>query len=138
MTRETDTSTSSSDESDEEQRSYSNANRLGVWRGWPVHIAVSQEPADAQTPDDFGVNLFVTNEDGDNVDIARIDTAHHGCHFDRLYLPEGSAERRQDYSVQYEDPDEAYLHFIEDSRWEYYVKRYHENHGLPEETRVYK
>jgi hypothetical protein len=141
MVRETSTSDSESDSdgnvSRTRQRTYSDSTRLKVWNGWPIHIAVSQEPASADIPDDFGVNLFVTNANGKNVDIARIDTDHSGCHFDRFYLPEGKPERTEDYTVQYEDPDEALLHFVKADRWEHYVKRYHENHGLPQEARVY-
>lgn len=116
---------------------YSDSNRIGVHEGWPVHIGVSQEPAEAEMPQAYGVNLFIPNEDGDNIDIARIDTAHAGCHMDRFYLPEGHPERTEDYSIQYSDPDEAYLHFVRDEEWRYYVKRYRENHRLPAETRVY-
>lgn len=117
---------------------YSDSQRIGVYDGWPIHVAVSQEPASAVAPQEFAVNLFVPNENGENVDIARIDTDHRGCHMDRLYLPEGHDERREDYTVQYEDPDEAFGHFVREREWEYYTRRYDENHGLPEETKVYQ
>ena len=117
---------------------YSNATRLGTHRGRPVHLAVSQEPADAPVPQEFGVNLFVPNAEGEDVDIARIDTAHAGCHMDRFYLPESHGERREDYSVQYETPEGAITHFLQHEEWKYYTRRYDETHGLPEETRVYE
>lgn len=116
---------------------YADSQSLGVFKGWPIHIAVSQEPADAPAPQNFGVNLFVPNENGENVDIARIDTAHEGCHIDRLYLPKDHPERQHDYTVQYETPDEAFGHFVQSREWEYMAKRHDENHGLPEEAQVY-
>jgi len=116
---------------------HSYSSRIGVYEGWPVHIAISQAPANAPVPDRFGVNLFVPDAEGENVDIARIDTAHAGCHIDRLYLPVDHPERTEDYTIQCDTPREAYEHFVEDGRWRYYVERYDQNHGLPPETRVY-
>lgn len=142
MARETGTSDANADSDEDEshtrRRTYSNSSSLDVWDGWPIHIGVSQEPVDADAPEDFGVNLFVTNENGENIDIARIDTAHRGCHFDRFYLPEGHPDRKEDYTVQYEDPDEAFLHFVKNDRWVHYVEQYHENHGLPAAARIYE
>lgn len=120
-----------------EWRGHSRSLRVGKYRGWPVHLGVSQTPKDADVPDEFAVNLFVPNPDGENVDIARIDTAHAGCHIDRLYLPTDHPERREDYGIQYATPAAAVAHFIRDETWAYYARRYDEVHGLPEETRVY-
>lgn len=111
--------------------------RVGVYDGWPVHIGVSQSPRSAPSPDHFAVNLFVVNPDGENVDIARIDTAHAGCHIDRFFLPRSHPERREDYSVQYATPTQAIAHSLRNDTWAYYAHRYHEAHGLPEKTRVY-
>jgi len=136
-----DSSDSDSDEIDAQKQEadrYANATRLGTCRGWPVHIAVSQEPSAAPAPQEFGVNLFVPNAEGENIDIARIDTAHAGCHIDRFYLPENHDERTEDYSVQYETPQGAITHFLQNEEWKYYARRYEETHGLPDETRVYE
>lgn len=123
--------------SQEQSETYRNSFRVGVYEGWPVHIGVAQTPAEASVPQEFGVNLFIPNGDGENVNIARIDTDHAGCHMDRLYLPEDTDERRQDYTVQYQTPSEAIQHFLDNKDWRYYTERFQENHGLPKETKIY-
>lgn len=132
------TNTPNKENADEADDYYSNSTRLGVYEGWPVFVGVSQRPADARAPETFGVNLYVPNGDGENIDIARIDTAHAGCHMDRLYLPEQRPNRQEDYTVQYETPDGALQFFLEDEKWKRWVQLFKDNHGLPDETRVHQ
>lgn len=68
---------------------------------------------------------------GENVDIARIDTAHSGVHIDRLYLPEDHRHYRHDYSVDVFSPREALEYFLENDRWKDWLEQYDRNHGLP-------
>jgi hypothetical protein len=104
---------------------------LGTHLGYEVHIAISQDPQDAPVPQDYGVNLYVRNTDGENVDIARVDTAHAGCHIDRFYLPEGHNQRLEDYGVSFKNPESAVGYMTDNSRWKDWVERYQDNHGLP-------
>lgn len=66
-----------------------------------------------------------------NVDIARIDTAHGGCHIDRLYLPENH-DRPHDDSVFAARPEGAVSYLPDENRWREWLDRYDANHGLPE------
>lgn len=96
-----------------------------------VHLSIRAAPSlEADAPEEFAVNLFVARSDGTNVDVARIDTAHDGVHFDRLYLPEGDP-RRRDYGVEAVDYREAVRVLI--SNWRDHVEAYAENHGFPGE-----
>lgn len=97
-----------------------------------VQVAISRRPAAATVPDEFAVNVFVPNDDGKNVDVVRIDTAHAGCHVDRFYLPEGHPRRREDYSMTFFSPEEALRFLTERNRWRRFLERYAETHGLPE------
>lgn len=103
---------------------------LGWHLGYRVQAAIDWDPPGARAPDEFAVNVFVPNRDGDNVDVVRIDTAHAGCHVDRLYLPEGDRSRLRDYGVTVYSPEEAIGRFVV-GRWREYLERYDENHGLP-------
>ncbi|MFB6244227.1 MAG: hypothetical protein ABEH80_09010 [Halobaculum sp.] len=111
-------------------RSTSNPS-LGTHRGYEVHIAVSRKPPDASVPDEFGVNCYIPREDGDNIDIARVDTDHGGVHIDRFYLPEGHEKRRHDFDFSTDRPAGAIKYFTDNQRWRDWVERYDENHGLP-------
>ena len=104
---------------------------LGNYRGHFAILAVSRESEKAPAPADWGVNLYIPRESGENVDIARVDTDHSGVHIDRFYLPEGHPDRRQDYSIQYTDPKTAIeREFLNDGLWKHYIDRYIEEHGL--------
>lgn len=105
---------------------------LGRQLGVPVQAAVSQHPPGAPAPDEFAVNVFVPDADGRNVDVVRIDTAHDGCHVDRLYLPEGDPRRREDYGMTLFSPREALRFLTETDRWRRFVERFAETHGLPD------
>lgn len=105
---------------------------LGFHLGVRVQAAVSQHPPDARVPEEFAVNVFVPNADGRNVDVVRIDTAHAGCHVDRLYLPADDPRRRRDYGVTLFSPRGALRFLVEDDRWRRFLERYAENHELPE------
>lgn len=103
---------------------------IGEYEGRTVHLAVRADPSlDARAPEQFAVTLFIPRSDGSNVDIARIDTAHDGVHYDRLYLPEDDLLRK-DYSVDIVDYREAQRVLVEN--WRDHVATYEENHGLPE------
>lgn len=104
---------------------------IGRYEGRPVALGSSREPPGAPAPDDFGVNLFVPNERGGNVDVVRIDTAHDGCHVDRLYLSEGDRLRR-DYGLTLRSPEAVVDWLLEDERWRTFVELYDEHHGLPQ------
>jgi len=104
---------------------------LGVEMGYEVSLAIEREPSGAIYPDDFGVNLYIAQKGTENIDIARIDTDHSGCHIDRLYLPTGHSQRREDYGFQTASPEGAVTYLTDDDRWRDWIRRYDENHGLP-------
>ena len=109
---------------------------VGRYEGPAIHLSVRAAPSlEADAPEEFAVNLFVPRPDGTNVDIARIDTSHHGVHFDRLYLPEGHPLRR-DYGVDVVDYREAQRVLL--ANWRDHVEAYEENHGLPEPGATYQ
>lgn len=104
---------------------------VGTEMGYEVSLAIRRVPAGALYPDDFGVNLYIAREGSDNIDIARVDTSHDGCHIDRLYLPDGHEQRHQDKGFQTQNPEGAVKYITEEDRWRDWVRRYDENHGLP-------
>jgi hypothetical protein len=104
---------------------------VGTEMGYEVSLAIRREPPGARYPDDFGVNLYIAREGSDNIDIARVDTSHGGCHIDRLYLPEEHDQRHQDTGFQTKSPEGAVKYITDDDRWRSWVRRYDENHGLP-------
>lgn len=104
---------------------------VGTHRGYEVHIAAWSNPEDAEAPEEFGVNLYIPNSTGENVDIARIDTEHSGCHIDRFYLPEDHGQYQHDYGLTVYSPEGGIRYFLEENRWREFVDRYDENHGLP-------
>jgi hypothetical protein len=107
---------------------------IGSHLGYRVFVGPHRRPDGAPLPDEFGLNLFIPNKDGENASIARIDTDHDGCHIDRLYLPEGHRRRRQDYSVDVFSPEGALRYFLEHDRWQEWVEKYDANHGLPQKA----
>lgn len=107
---------------------------LGRHLGYPVRVAVRKRPPDARVPDEFAVNVFVPDPDGENVDVVRFDTAHAGIHVDRLYLPHDDPRRFEDYSVTFHSPEEVLRHLHERGRWRSFLERYDRNHGLPTRT----
>jgi len=114
-----------------------NSIELGTYLGYRVFIGISRDPENAAAPDDWGVNLYIPNPDGENTDIARVDTDHKGVHMDRFYLSEEHPDYQHDYSVQYTDPESALrFEFLQKEMWQHYVDRYREEHGLDNELRV--
>lgn len=102
---------------------------LGRYRGRTVHLAVRATPSLAATaPEEFAVTLFITGSDGSKLDLARIDTADAGVHFDRLYLPEAHPLRK-DLCIDIVDYRDAQRQLIEN--WRDYVETFEEHHGLP-------
>jgi len=104
---------------------------VGVAMGYEVSLAIEREPSGAVYPDEFGVNLYIARNGTENIDIARIDTDHSGCHIDRLYLPTGHPQRLEDYGFQASSPEGAVTYITDDDRWREWVQRYDQNHGLP-------
>lgn len=104
--------------------------QLGRHRGRRVLLGTTRRPDGAPAPDEFGVNCFVPSEHGANVDVVRVDTAHAGCHVDRLYLPADRAERR-DYGLTFHSPEDVFEWLTADDRWREFVDRFDRNHGLP-------
>lgn len=101
---------------------------LGRHRGRTVHLAVRAHPSlEASAPEVFAVTLFISRPDGSNIDIARIDTADAGVHFDRLYLPRGHPLRK-DYGIAVVDYRDAQRLLVEN--WRAYVEAFEENHGF--------
>jgi len=113
-----------------ENRSTTNP-AVGTEMGYEVSLAIRRVPPGALYPDDFGVNLYIAREGHDNIDVARVDTSHGVCHIDRLYLPDGHKQRRQDEGFQTQNPEGAVKYMTEEDRWRDWVQRYDENHGLP-------
>jgi hypothetical protein len=107
---------------------------LGHHLGYRVRVAVRREPPDARAPDEFAVNVFVSDPNGENVDIVRIDTGHDGVHADRFYLPNDDPRRLEDYGLTVHSPEEALRYLHEASRWQRFLNRYDCNHGLPMRT----
>lgn len=104
---------------------------IGRYKGRTVHLSVRADPSlKADAPEEFAVNLFIPWSDGSNVDIARIDTAREGVHYDRLYLPDDDPLRK-DYSVDVVDYRQAQRTLVEN--WRDHVEAYEANHGLPSE-----
>lgn len=102
---------------------------LGRHGGRTVHLSVRADPSlAADAPEEFAVNLFVPRSDGSNIDIARIDTADAGAHYDRLYLPDGHPLRK-DYGIEVVDYREAQRTLL--ANWREHVKEFERNHGLP-------
>lgn len=104
---------------------------IGTHNGYEVRVAAARSPPDAPYPDEFSVNLYVPRSDGENVDIARVDTAGDGCHIDRLYLPRGHRQRKHDYTFQTARPEGAIQYVLDNERWREWIERYETNHGLP-------
>lgn len=104
---------------------------LGTVDGYEVHIAIRREPEGEKEPDDFAVNLYIPQDDVDNIPIARVDTSHGLCHIDRLYLPEGHDQRKHDKGFQTKRPEGAVKYMTENGRWRDWVQRFDKNHGLP-------
>lgn len=104
---------------------------IGRYEGLTVYLSIRADPSlDARAPEEFAVNLSVSRADGSNIDVARIDTAHAGVHYDRLYLPEDDPLRR-DYGVDIVDYREPQRTLIEN--WREHVEAYAKTHGLPDE-----
>lgn len=103
---------------------------IGRHRGHTILVSIRQRPSEADAPDEFAANLYVPNDD--DVDLFRVDTAHSGCHADRLYLPKDHPNRREDYSVQFISPYEVFEWLLEDDRWRRFLEQYDTNHGLPQ------
>jgi len=104
--------------------------QLGRYRRRRILLGVSRRPEEARAPDEFGVNCFVPNEHGENVDVLRVDTAHAGCHVDRLYLPTDHP-RRRDYGPTFHSPEAVFEWLTTDDRWRGFVDLFDRNHGLP-------
>jgi hypothetical protein len=109
--------------------------------GHLVRAYIRREPSGAQAPSEFSLNVYVTDADGNSVDIVRIDTqADVDVHIDRFYLPHGDDERRHDPHIVNDDepivtPGDAYDWLLEDEKWKDMVQQYDENHGLPPTAR---
>jgi len=114
-----------SDGGDERQETIT----LGRHLGQTVLVSIRQRPSEADAPDEFAANLYVPASE--DIDIFRVDTAHSGCHADRLYLPDGDPQRREDYSVQFFSPYEVFEWLLDGDRWRDFVEQYEANHGLP-------
>jgi hypothetical protein len=63
---------------------YEDRQRLGPYREKVYYLYLRAEPG-LNDPEEFAVVLFRDTADGENVQIARIDTEHGYTHFDRLY-----------------------------------------------------
>lgn len=103
---------------------------LGRHRGRTVHISVRADPSlAADAPEEFAVTLFVARSDGSSVEIARIDTADAGAHYDRLYLPDGHPLRK-DYGIEAVDYRDAQRTLL--ANWRELLEEFERNHGLPD------
>jgi hypothetical protein len=66
---------------------------LGTYRGHEYLLRVRVEPS-FDAPEEFAGVVYHRDPDaGENVEIARIDTAHGFTHFDRLYRRDQPKER---------------------------------------------
>jgi hypothetical protein len=102
---------------------------LGTYCGRRVLISIRQIPAEGESPEEFAANLYIPADK--DVSIFRVDTAHSGCHADRLYLPKKHPQRREDYSVEFYHPKEVVEELSHNSWWRDLVEQYESNHGLP-------
>lgn len=104
---------------------------VGVESGYEVSLAIRRDPPGSKYPDDFAVNLYIAQSNGENIDIARVDTSRIGCHIDRPYLPDGDPNQQHDKRFLTDRPEGAVAYMIEDDRWRDWVQKYDQNHGLP-------
>lgn len=104
---------------------------VGVEMGYEVSLAIRRVPSGELYPDEFSVNLYIAQEGSGNIDIARVDTSRIGCHIDRLYLPDSHSQQQHDRGFQTDNPEGAVKYMTDDDRWQEWVQRYEENHGLP-------
>lgn len=95
--------------------------KLGSFRGYESSLHVSASPS-LENAEEFTVTVYYSLSSSDNVEIARIDTAHGYTHFDRLYR----RDRLKD-PVSW-DWDEAEVHLR--SNWRRYAERYDDVYGL--------
>lgn len=102
---------------------------LGQYDDRTVLVAIRQRPPEARAPDEFAANVYVPCDE--DAHIFRVDTAHSGCHADRLYLPKNVPNRLEDYSVEFYSPEGVLSWLLEDDRWRTFVSKYDKNHGLP-------
>lgn len=104
--------------------------QLGRHRDRRVLLGTTRRPEDAPAPDEFGVDCFVPTVHGQNVDVVGVDTAHAGCHVDRLYPPVDHPERR-DYGLTFHSPEAVSEWLTTAERWREFIDRFDRNHGLP-------
>ena len=94
---------------------------LGTYRSRRYFLGRRAEPNE-QAPEEFAVVVYYRDaETKENVEVARVDTAHGYTHFDRLY--------RRD---EKKDPvDWTYWEAVEEliENWRRYAEQYDETHG---------
>lgn len=94
---------------------------LGTFSGHRYILRGHAEPTDEQ-PDEFSVTVYYRNASTEeNVEVARIDTAHGYVHFDRLYRRDQPKEK-VDWGYW-----EAVTELMEN--WRTYARNYDNAHG---------
>jgi len=94
---------------------------VGHFQGRPYFITVSVSPS-FNDIEEFAVSLHYNNpRREDDVQVARIDTAHGGVHFDRLYRRDQPKDETVEFSVW---EAEARI----EAQWRRYADHYAENH----------
>jgi len=100
---------------------------IAEYRHRNYQIGVRADPS-LQDTESFAVVLFYRREDGEVVEIAKIDNVEHRdgtIHIDRHYREAGAKKKDFDIDVSSWDEAEDYL----TDHWKQFADRYEENHG---------
>ena len=99
---------------------YEDRQRLGPYRDEVYYLYLRAEPG-LNDPEEFAAVVFRDTADGENVQIARIDTEHGYTHFDKLYRRDQPKEK-----VEW-----GYWEAVEKlmENWRTYAENYEQAHG---------
>ena len=99
---------------------YEDRQRLGPHRDEVYYLYLRAEP-ELNDSEEFAAVVFRDTADGENVQIARIDTEHGYTHFDRLYRRD---QARDPVNMDFWD---AWAHL--ESNWRTYAESYEREFG---------
>ncbi len=100
---------------------------LEKYRDRTYQIGVRVDP-DLDTVVSFAAILFFERDDGERIEVAKIDDAEHDegrVHFDRYYRAEGA--NAKDFDIDVESVWEA--EDLLEANWLHYARTYENNHG---------
>lgn len=94
---------------------------LDFYRGHKFHLTVRLAP-NANDVQDFAVMIHYTTDDGENIDVVRIDTSHDYTHMDQNYR---NPPMKQALNVTWKQAEARLA-----DNWRDYARRYDNAHGL--------